>query len=104
MSRFAIAIFLFFASAFAVSAERPRPLAWAMDAVRAENWLEAKLSGKGNLRYLGRPVNVFVQTNGEGRAERIDPVEEEDAGIPAKDETSPPPAKEQKSPSKKRDQ
>jgi len=73
-------------------------------AVRAENWLEAKLSGKGNLRYLGRPVNVFVQTNGEGRAERIDPVEEEDAGIPAKDETSPPPAKEQKSPSKKRDQ
>ena len=38
MSRFAIAIFLFFASAFAVSAERPRPLALAMDAVRAENW------------------------------------------------------------------
>ena len=47
MSRFAIAIFLFFASAFAVSAERPRPLAWAMDAVRAENWeTAAKLAAR----------------------------------------------------------
>ncbi len=60
-------------------------------AVRAENWLEAKLSGTGNLRYLGRPVNVFVQTDGAGRVERIDPVEE-DAKVP--DDESVPPSKE----------
>ncbi|MBG29475.1 MAG: hypothetical protein CMI31_05680 [Opitutae bacterium] len=45
--------------------------------VRAENWLEAKLTAQGNLRYLGRPVNVFVQNDGTGRVERLDPIEPE---------------------------
>ncbi|MFP6899723.1 MAG: head GIN domain-containing protein [Opitutales bacterium] len=50
--------------------------------VRAENWLEAKLSGKGNLRYLGRPLNLFVQTDGTGQVERIDPPEDDEVKTP----------------------
>ncbi len=57
--------------------------------VRAENWLEAKLSGTGNLRYLGRPLNVFVQTDGEGQIERIDPPEEDRGKTPTKPNDSP---------------
>jgi hypothetical protein len=64
--------------------------------VRAENWLEAKLSGSGNLRYLGRPVNVFVQADQEGQVQRMDPAdEEENSNIPSKDQNTdlPPKAK-----------
>ena len=68
-------------------------------AVRAENWLEAKLSGTGNLRYLGRPLNVFVQRDGEGQVERIDPPEDDVGERPTKPDDSPlevipPPKKE----------
>ncbi|WP_223424262.1 lytic transglycosylase domain-containing protein [Tateyamaria pelophila] len=38
MSRFAVALILLFASAVAALAERPRPLGWAFDAMRAGNW------------------------------------------------------------------
>jgi len=38
MSRFAAALFALFLTAVAVSAERPRPLGWAMDAMRRGNW------------------------------------------------------------------
>ncbi len=38
MSRILTALLLVFALALPASAERPRPLGWAMDAVRAENW------------------------------------------------------------------
>ena len=37
-SRFALAMTLIFALAAPAVAERPRPLGWAMDAVRAGNW------------------------------------------------------------------
>ncbi|WP_299620407.1 lytic transglycosylase domain-containing protein [uncultured Tateyamaria sp.] len=38
MSRAALAIMLFFACTVAALAERPRPLGWALDAMRAGNW------------------------------------------------------------------
>lgn len=38
MSRIALALTLFFALAVAALAERPRPLGWAMDALRSGNW------------------------------------------------------------------
>lgn len=38
MSRAALAIMLFFACTVAAFAERPRPLGWAMEAMRAGNW------------------------------------------------------------------
>ena len=62
--------------------------------VRAENWLEAKLSAKGSLRYLGRPVNLFVQTDGEGRVERLDPLDDETTEDGEKKETQDPSAKQ----------
>jgi soluble lytic murein transglycosylase len=38
MSRFALAMMLIFASAVAALAERPRPLGWALEAMRNGNW------------------------------------------------------------------
>ena len=38
MSRIALAFALLFASAVAATAERPRPLGWAMEALRGGNW------------------------------------------------------------------
>ena len=40
-SRFAVAMTLIFALAAPAVAERPRPLGWAMDAVRSGNWENA---------------------------------------------------------------
>ncbi len=42
MTRAALTLILIFTLAFPVLAERPRPLGWAMDAVRAGNWDNAK--------------------------------------------------------------
>jgi soluble lytic murein transglycosylase len=42
MTRAALTLILIFALAFPALAERPRPLGWALDAVRAGNWDNAK--------------------------------------------------------------
>lgn len=54
--------------------------------LRAENWLDAKLTGTGNLYYLGRPLNLFLQADNQGRVEAIDP--EETLEAPAKEEAT----------------
>lgn len=64
--------------------------------VRAENWLEARLAGKGDLRYLGHPVNTFLQADGEGQIQRIDPAEAADTPFPRKKEESSSPDKEKR--------
>ena len=47
MSRFACALALVFATVTAALAERPRPLGWAMDALRAGNWeVAARLAAR----------------------------------------------------------
>ena len=41
ITRAAMALLLVLATAFPASAERPRPLGWAMDAMRSGNWMKA---------------------------------------------------------------
>jgi len=71
ITRAAMALLLVLATAFPASAERPRPLGWAMDAMRSGNWMKAAVIAARDGDVAADVIEWHRLRGGAGSYQRI---------------------------------